>query len=150
MILIISLVLAFVPLVGIAYIAVYGAPFTVDGLFMSLILLAMSGVLALNALLELRQGRTAAGTGANPTARGASAFARGGMVQRGKVLSVQFFESHVGQPNKSVVTLSNGSNSAHLLVLDGDVRNALPVGRSVEITLRKNEGDNVLVNVDYA
>jgi hypothetical protein len=66
------------------------------------------------------------------------------------VLNVQFFESLVGQPNKSIVTLSNGSDSTHLLVLEGDTRNALPVGRRVEITFRKDEGQNVLVDVSYS
>jgi len=34
--------------------------------------------------------------------------------------------------------------------LDGDVRNALPVGQRVQITLRKEAGQNVLVNVSYS
>jgi hypothetical protein len=66
------------------------------------------------------------------------------------VESVQFFEAHVGQPNKSIVVLSDKQNSSNLLALEGDVRNALPVGQTVEITLRKEAGKNVLVNVNYA
>ena len=63
---------------------------------------------------------------------------------------MQFYESSVGQPNKSIVTLSNGTTSSHMLVFDGDMRNALPVGQRVEVTFRKERGHNVLVNVDYA
>jgi hypothetical protein len=37
-----------------------------------------------------------------------------------------------------------------MLVLEGDLRNALPVGQKVEITYRKAGGYNVLVNVNYA
>ena len=73
----------------------------------------------------------------------------GWLMQRGKVQSVQFYESGVGEPNKSVVTLADGGSSSHLLVLEGDMRNALPVGQKVEVTFRKESGHNVLVNVDY-
>src|ERR1700733_4251429 len=54
MTLVLSLVLALIPLLGVVWIAIYGSLTTVDGLFMSLILLAMSGILVLNALLELK------------------------------------------------------------------------------------------------
>ncbi len=72
------------------------------------------------------------------------------MIQRGRVESVLFYESGVGEPNKSVVTFANGGSLSHLLVLEGDMRNALPVGQKVEVTFRKESGHNVLVNVDYA
>jgi hypothetical protein len=146
MLLLISLVLALVPLLGVLWIVIFGSPFTVDGLFMALILLAMSGIFALNVLIELRKRRSGAAAAAGTVI----AVSGGGLVQRGKVLSVQFFESLVGQPNKSIVTLSNGANARQMLVLEGDARNALPVGRRVEITFRKNEGQNVLVDVIYA
>ena len=42
--------------------------------------------------------------------------------------SVQFYQSGVGQPNKSIVTLTDGGGASNLLVLEGDMRNALPVG----------------------
>ncbi len=54
MMLILSLVLALIPLLGIAYTAVYGGGLTVDNLFLVLILLTISGVFALNAFLEVR------------------------------------------------------------------------------------------------
>jgi hypothetical protein len=55
----------------------------------------------------------------------------------------------VGQPNKSIVTLSDGGSASNLLVLEGDMRNALPVGQRVDVTFRKESGHNVLVDVDY-
>ena len=142
MILIISLILALIPLLGIVWIVVYGAPMTVDGLFTSLILLAMSGILSLNAVYELRKR-------ISHPARKQATLTSAGLLQQGKVESVLFFESTVGRPNQSIVTLSDGANSSHLLALEGDMRNALPVGRKVEITLRKASGYNVLVNVNY-
>ena len=60
MMLVLSLVLAILPLLGVAWIFMSGmitlSPLsaTVDGLFMSLILLALSGTFALNAYWELR------------------------------------------------------------------------------------------------
>ena len=52
--LLISMVLGLLPLGGIAWFFVSGDIFTVDGLFTSLILLAMSAAFFLNASLELR------------------------------------------------------------------------------------------------
>lgn len=51
--LVISIVLGAIPLAGIAWIIVTESITTVDGLFMSLILLTLSGVFFLNAFLEL-------------------------------------------------------------------------------------------------
>jgi len=52
--LLISILLGIVPLAGIAWILLGGAVTTVDGLFMSLILLTLSGVFLLNGFLDLR------------------------------------------------------------------------------------------------
>lgn len=52
--LLLSLVLGVVPLAGIAWIIVSGSIMNVDGLFLSLILLTVSGIFFLNASLELR------------------------------------------------------------------------------------------------
>jgi hypothetical protein len=144
MMLFISVLLALVPLLGIVWIVLSGSITTVDGLFMSLILLTMSGIVALNVLIELRKKRS--GTEAASTA---TSTAAGGLRQRGKVESVTFYESGVGQPNKSIVTLSDGGSASNLLVLEGDMRNALPVGQRVNVTFRKESGHNVLVDVDY-
>jgi len=51
MVLLLSLVLALIPLLGVVWIVIYGSPLTVDGLFTSLILLAMSGILGMNVIL---------------------------------------------------------------------------------------------------
>ena len=51
--LLISILLGSIPLAGIAWIIMTRAITTVDGLFMSLILLTLSGIFFLNAFLEL-------------------------------------------------------------------------------------------------
>jgi len=150
MLLILLLALAVTPLFGIVWIIVSGTLTTVDGLFMSLILLAMSGILGMTALFELRQrmfpseDKKGASAGNRSLSTGQS-----GSIRSGRVQEVVFFESNVGQPNKSVITLNNGG-SPQTLVLEGDLRNALPVGRSVRIALRKEGGNNVLVDVSYS
>jgi UPF0716 family protein affecting phage T7 exclusion len=52
--LLLSIVFALVPLAGIALIVSTKSVTSVDGLFMSLILLTLSGVFGLNALLEMK------------------------------------------------------------------------------------------------
>jgi hypothetical protein len=54
MMLVLSLILGIVPLLGVAWIVLNASVTTVDGLFMSLILLTLSGILFLNAYLEVR------------------------------------------------------------------------------------------------
>lgn len=54
MMLALSLVLGILPLLGIAWTLANGMITTVDGLFMSLILLTLSGIFLLNAYWELR------------------------------------------------------------------------------------------------
>jgi len=54
MMLAISLVLGILPLLGVAWTLMNGMITTVDGLFMSLILLTLSGVFMLNAYWEMR------------------------------------------------------------------------------------------------
>jgi hypothetical protein len=144
MILFISVLLALIPLLGIVLIVLNGSITTVDGLFMSLILLTMSGIVGLNVLIELKKKRSGAQSSSM-----APSTVLGGLRQRGKVESVEFYESGVGQPNKSIVTLSDGGIASNLLVLEGDMRNALPVGQKVDVTFRKESGHNVLVDVDY-
>jgi hypothetical protein len=55
MMLLLSIVLGIVPLLGIAWTVMNGMVTTVDGLFLSLILLSLSGILFLNAYLEVRK-----------------------------------------------------------------------------------------------
>jgi hypothetical protein len=148
MILLTSVFFALLPLVGILYIVIFSSLTTVDGLFMSLILLSISGILSLNVLLELRKGRAAFLPSPRPLNALHADASR--LHARGKVKDVVFFESNVGQPNKSIVTLATSADSSQTLALEGDMRNALPVGQTLEITLRKEAGKNVLIDVTYA
>jgi hypothetical protein len=54
MILVLSLVLGILPLLGVVWTLMNGMITTVDGLFMSLILLTLSGIFMLNAYWEMR------------------------------------------------------------------------------------------------
>jgi len=149
MLLLISVGLTLLPLLGVVGIAAFGSLTTVDGLFMSLILLTISATFGMRAFFEFRVWRSGFYDRVIPAKQG-STISVAGLVQKGKVESVEFFESHVGQPNKSIVTLSNSGVPAQLLVLEGDMRNALPTGRKVEITLRRMSGYNVLLDVSYS
>ncbi len=149
MMLLISLLLAVIPLLGIAWIVLFASITTVDGLFMSLILLSISGVFGGNALYELRKPRSKSAGPASARANAVSSAGAAELMRSGKVEKVEFFEASVGQTNKSIVTLSH-SGSPQLLVFEGDLRNALPTGHKVEITFRKAAGYNVLTNVQSA
>ena len=52
--LLLSLLLGLISLAGVAWIIIVGSLLSVDGLFMSLILLTLAGVFFLNVLLECR------------------------------------------------------------------------------------------------
>ena len=150
MLLILSLLLALIPLLGVAAIVYFGTVFTTDGLFMSLILLVISGIFAMNAALELRKGKMAFAGAAGGLAPGKKLALGGGATrERGRVESVDFYESHVGVPNTSIVTLSDGAGASRLLVVDGDARNVLPVGKTAQITYREQQGRKTLLAVDY-
>jgi hypothetical protein len=149
MVFLISLVLTLIPLFGIAWIVLFSSVTTVDGLFMSLILLAISGIFGGNALYDLRKPRAKSATAPAARLRPGAPTSAVELSQRGKVEKVEFFEANVGQTNKSIVTFSNGE-PAQLLVFEGDLRNALPAGHKVQITFRKAGGYNVLTNVSSA
>ncbi len=55
MMLVLSVILSLVPLAGVARIVMNGTVTTVDGLFMSIIMLALSSILFLNVYLEARK-----------------------------------------------------------------------------------------------
>ena len=55
MMFVLPILLGMVPLIGIARIVMNGTITTVDGIFMSLIMLAFSGILFLNVYLEVRK-----------------------------------------------------------------------------------------------
>ncbi len=54
MMLVLSIMLGIVPLMGVAWIILKASIATVDGLFMSLILVTLSSILFLNVYLEIR------------------------------------------------------------------------------------------------
>jgi len=161
-VILLSVILALIPLAFVAYIVVFGSILTVDGLFMSLILLTISGIFLLNVLLELKAHRqpkaAAAGKTVTAPARGTTAGAptmatspTAGDVRReaGTVVQVDYYEAPVGQPNKSVVTFQpNGSASAQVIVLQGDVRHVLPPGKRVKISYEAAPEGNRLVAVE--
>src|SRR5436853_6219196 len=108
MMLALSLLLALIPLLGIAWILRYGSITTVDGLFASLILLAMPGILGINVLVELKK-RTPSGRRQSVAPAKATSS---GMAQRGKVERVEFYDADVGSPNKPIELRSNGARSS--------------------------------------
>ena len=155
-VLLISGILGLLPLLGIAYILINSnirnAGLTVDALFMSLILLTISGIFFLNILLELRARRKAAdGTPGRATAAGGSRIvsaAPGTHIESGLVEAVAFYETEVGRPDKSLVTFrpANGG-PGKTLVFSGDLRQALPAGKRVKITYAAGAEGNLLVGV---
>ena len=154
MLLIVSVVLAILPLLGIVWVLFTRSVTTVDGLFLSLMLLSISGIFGLNAFWEFqRQRRRAAWFKQHPEAARqlvTMTDAEVAGVLRGRVERVQFYEAHVGQPNKSVVFLSNGSGVSRMIVLEGDLRNRLPAGKRVEISYREENGRRQLLSADYS
>jgi cell division protein FtsW (lipid II flippase) len=66
--LVLSILLGIIPLAGIAWILIAGSITTVDGMFMSLILLTLSGIFFFNVFLELRDRRFLAFLHKNPAA----------------------------------------------------------------------------------
>lgn len=146
--LIISAVLAVLPLIAIVFMFVQGSINTVDNLFYILILLAMSGIFALNAYLESRDQKRyrsmAAGAAAQWTA------ATGLRTEGGLVESVVFYESPVGQADRSIVTLRpKRSKEVRVLAFEGDLRNQLPVGHQVRVTFGPGSNDNQVLALSY-
>lgn len=151
MILLFYIVLAVLPLAGIAWIVLNGSPFTMDGLFLSLILLAMSGIVGTTTLYELLKQKKSGPDNKSPRSTpGLPQSEVDSLSQKGRVQSVQFYEAAVGVSNKSIVVLSDGAAAAQTLVFEGDMRNALPLGQKVHVFFRKEPGYNVLLNVSYS
>ncbi len=151
-VLLISGILGLLPLLGVAYIVMTSNGITVDALFMSLILLTISGIFLLNIALELLARRKAAASGAAgrfPTGDPRTVSnASGTYVESGVVEAVAFYETEVGRPDKSLVTLrpANGS-PGKTLVFSGDLRHALPAGKRVKITYATGAEGNRLMAV---
>lgn len=164
---VVSLLLAAIPLAGIAYMVLAGdlglpPRLTMDGLFMAITLLTISGILALNALLEARArgllGRfsapQAAGAGGGTVAMGGGASASAAMAglktETGVIEAVEYYDAPIGQSNKSFVTLRTGKNgAARTLVLCGNVRGLLIPGRRMELVYRPGEPCATLVGFDF-
>ncbi len=153
-VLLISGILGLLPLLGIAYIVMTSNGITVDALFMTLILLTISGIFFLNILLELLARRKAAlgGQPGRATAAGGGSrlvnTAPGTHIESGVVEAVAFYETEVGRPDKSLVTFrpANGG-PGKTLVFSGDLRNALPAGKRLKITYAAGAEGNRLVGV---
>jgi hypothetical protein len=149
--LLISVVLAIVPLIGIVLLILSSgvrnplSP-TVDVLFTSLMLLLMAAIFGMNALMELRamkhSGQTFSqamrGNTVGPTrVRTASGKQIAAVAASGLIEDLRFFEAHVGEPDKSVVVFRpDGEKSTRMLVFAGNLRDQLPVGRRVELVYR--------------
>jgi hypothetical protein len=144
----ISTLLAVLPLAGVVYIVTSDMLFSVDGLFMILMLLSISGVFALNATLEARDLglvpflKPAAGSRAAVTA----ALPPGVHIQSGTVRELHFFESHVGEQNKTVVEfIPDDTGVSRYISFLGNVKDQLPLGSRMRITYRVEEEGAVLL-----
>jgi len=152
-VLLISGILGVLPLLGIAYILatsnIRQAGPTVDALFMSLILLTMSGIFFLNIALEMLARRKAeAPASLSGSGSRIAGVAPGTHTDSGVVEAVAFFETEVGRPDKSLVTLRTANGGpGKTLVFSGDLRNALPAGKHVKITYAAGVEGNRLVRV---
>ncbi len=147
-----SLLLAVLPLAGVAYVATSGGLFTVDGLFMILMLLSISAVFGINALLEARQAglvpflKAPASAEAKATSTGAVAAQSGVQSETGLIRDLQFFESHVGEQNKTVVEfVPDGSEHAKYISFLGNVRDQLAPGTRARLSYRIGPEGAVLV-----
>ncbi len=154
LVLLVSVILAILPLAGIAALIWVEPALTVGNLFTSLMLLTISGLFGLNVLVELGERRRVkkagfppfpkAGKGGTPTSGKVVVMPPGKMKERGVVEQVAYFESRVGHSNRSVVTLRNGTGP-RLLVFKGDVRDQFPLGRQVEVVYSEDkEGSDLL------
>ena len=122
---------------------------------MTLILLTISGILALNAVLEAHaqglfhipgMGTPAAATAgggvgnagtSNAGARSSSTSVAGLKTEVGVIEQVDFYDAPVGQPNKSFVQIrGKGEKTPHTLVLEGNVRGLLIPGRRMELAYK--------------
>jgi hypothetical protein len=155
MLLLLEVFFVILPLLGIAGIVYQGWIATVDGLFTSLILLAVSGTFALGALLEFRARKqpAAAGSQAGKTYEAdlsAAAARNGTITESGVVMHVSFYETHIGQPDRSAVMFRpDKTKEARMMFFLGNVRDHLPVGRRLAITYRSTPQGNDLLERQY-
>lgn len=147
MLLLLSMILAVLPLLGIAALIYVNPELTVDNLFMSLILLTISGIFGINVLLELRDRglplpllgkKREPGMVAVSAGRGYVVMSTGEVKESGVVENVTYYESGIGYTNRCLVTLRDGAGP-RMLVFKGDVRDQFPVGGRVTVTYRSSE-----------
>jgi hypothetical protein len=139
-----SILLALLPLAGIVYIVLTGDLFTVDGLFMSIMLLTISGVFGLDAALDLYSARKSSGDGGLVAA---AAGYPGAKVETGSIRDLRFFEAYVGEQNKTLVEfIPDGAKASRFLSFIGNVRDQLPVGSRVRMIYRTDPEGNVLID----
>ena len=166
MILALSALLALLPLVGIAFLWYLVPALIVENLFMTLILLTVSGLFGLDVLLELRDhglpipflgkpsggGGSGKGVAAGSRAAAAGPVSAGGgaLKEAGVVENVSYFESRVGHPKHQVVTLRPDPKAeSRMIIFHGDVRDQFPVGRKVEIEYRPDDDGFSLLERRY-
>ncbi len=167
-----SVVLGLLPLAGIGFIVYSGWIQTVDGLFMTLILLALSGVFFFDVFLDLRKrgmvpflkpaapgtssgavkGATAAASSRTsarqPVQVVARPIAEGAQSVHGVIESVEFFEAPIGTPDKTLVLVRNGYDAAQMLSFNGDVRPKLQPGRKTRLTFKSQANQATLLSVE--
>lgn len=164
LLLVLSVVLGLLPLLGVVAIVLSGWLLTVDGLFLTLILLAISGMFFVSALLEIRARRifpfhrlpreTTSAPAGKPVAsapRPAQAAAaplpsgEGVVTETGTVEKVRLYEMPVGYPDKSLVTFRPvGSPQAREMVFAGNVQH-LRERRRIRLSYRPSPDGNMLV-----
>ena len=177
LLLLVAVLLGLLPLAGVALIVLSGTLFTVDGLFMTLILLAISGTFFFEIALELhrrgllpfvpkpaqpsagakatasvgpaRPNREIYAAAAPPPMRW-NAAAGETQTLTGVVERVEFFEAPVGVSDKTVVYFRTDKAAAPTLwTICGDVRNQLTPHKRVTVTLRADEGCASVLAIDY-
>ena len=156
--LLISLILAVLPITILVALVLNTPnlwPPTIDNLFTTLILLLISGVFLLNAALEMRaakaRGGFAVGGSKAIIATTGSGRPVNATVETGIVEDVRFYEAHVGDVDKCILTFRPiGSKETRLLVFEGDIRDQLPVGRRVTISYKPEGKQYQLLSRSYA
>lgn len=160
----ISLLLALVPIGFIVYMVFtgdIGVPphWTVDGLFLTLILLTISGIMLLNAVMEAhhrglirlpglashQMATAGGGTMAMADFGGPSGELR---TDVGVIENVEYYDAPIGQTNKSIVTLRDGK-AARNIVFAGNMRSLLIQGRKMKLTYFPQPGAATLVSFDF-
>ena len=174
----VAALLGLIPLAGVAFIVLSGTLLTVDGLFMTLILLAISATFFFEIALEMhrrgmlpfipkpseapaagakggtstapaRPNREIYAAAAPPPMRW-SAAAGETQTHTGVVERVEFFEAPVGFSDKTLVYFRTDKAAAPTLwTICGDVRNQLTPHKRVTVTLRADDGCASVLAIDY-